>query len=358
MWHDRRILDLLDIEHPIIQAPMASASNAELVAAVSEAGGLGSFGAAGTPPDRLRTTVQAIRQRTNRVFNINLFSAHTEEFDRAARPGPALRERLAGYHTELGLGPVPDPAPMFGPAEEQFDVLVEENVPIISLHFGADASMVARAHEAGAKVLCSATTVAEARVLEDMGVDAVIAQGSEAGGHRGTFTVDYRQALIGTMALVPQIVDALSVPVIAAGGIMDARGVVASLALGASAVQLGTAFLGCPETPIGDAWRDSLNAAQAEATTVTEALSGKPARGIRNRYIDEVEALQEPLLPYPAQYSVSRDLRKAAAERGNPDFIAMWAGQGVGLIGRRAAADLVNDLVVESQQLLGRLVQG
>ena len=218
--------------------------------------------------------------------------------------------------------------------------------------------MVARAHEAGAKVLCSATTVAEAKELEDMGVDAVIAQGSEAGGHRGTFTVDYRRALIGTMALVPQIVDAVSVPVIAAGGIMDARGVVASLALGASAVQLGTAFLGCPETPIGDAWRDSLNAAEAEATTVTEALSGKPARGIRNRYIDEVEALQEPLLPYPAQYSVSRDLRKAAAERGNPDFIAMWAGQGVGLIGRRAAADLVNDLVVESQQLLGRLARG
>ena len=358
MWHDRRILDLLDIDHPIIQAPMASASNAELVAAVSEAGGLGSFGAAGTPPDRLRTTVQAIRQRTNRVFNINLFSAHTEEFDREARPGPRLAKQLKAYHAELGIGAVPDPAPMFGPAEDQFDVLMEENVPIISLHFGADARMVARAHESGAKVLCSATTVAEAKALEDLGVDAVIAQGSEAGGHRGTFTVDYRQALIGTMALVPQIVDAVSVPVIAAGGIMDARGVVASLALGASAVQLGTAFLGCPETPIGDAWRDSLHAAEAGATTVTEALSGKPARGIRNRYIDEVEALHEPLLPYPAQYSVSRNLRKAAAERGDPDFIAMWAGQGVGLMRRCAAADLVNDLVVESQQLLARLGQG
>ena len=351
MWHDRRILDLLDIDHPIIQAPMASASNAELVAAVSEAGGLGSFGAAGTPPDRLRTTVQAIRQRTNRVFNINLFSAHTEEFDRAARPGPGLAEQLKTYHAELGIGAVPDPAPMFGPAEDQFDVLMEENVPIISLHFGADARMVARAHECGAKVLCSATTVAEAKVLEDLGVDAVIAQGSEAGGHRGTFTVDYRQALIGTMALVPQIVDAVSVPVIAAGG------VVASLALGASAVQLGTAFLGCPETPIGDEWRDALDAAEAGATTVTEALSGKPARGIRNRYIDEIEALEEPLLPYPAQYSVSRDLRKAAAERGDPDFIAMWAGQGVGLMRRRPAADLVNDLVVESQQLLARLAR-
>ena len=357
MWTDRRILDLLDIEHPIIQAPMAGASNPELVAAVSEAGGLGSFGAAGTPPDRLRATVQAIQQRTDRAFNINLFSAHTEEFDRSARPGPRLAERLAAYHSELGLGSVPDPAPMFGPAEEQFDVLLEQGVPIISFHFGADARMVARAHEAGAKVLCSATTVAEARRLEDMGIDAVIAQGGEAGGHRGTFTVDYRQALIGSMALIPQIVDAVSVPVIAAGGIMDARGVVASLALGASAAQLGTAFLGCPETPIGDAWRNSLQTAQAEATTVTEAMSGKPARGIRNRYIDEVEALDESLLPYPAQYSISRELRKAAAERSDADFIAMWAGQGVGLMVQRPAADLVNDLVLESQKLLRRLGQ-
>lgn len=355
MWSDRRILDLLAIEHPIIQAPMASASNAELVGAVSEAGGLGSYGAAGDRPDRLRSVVRAIRQRTSRSFNVNLFSAHTEAFDRDARPGPRLAERLEAYHRELDVGPVPEPGPLFGPAEEQFRVLVEEGVPVISLHFGADASMVARAHQAGAKVLCSATTVAEAEQLEDMGIDAVIAQGAEAGGHRGTFTVDYRRALIGTMALVPQVADAVSVPVIAAGGIMDARGVVAALALGASAVQMGTAFLGCPEAPIAAVWRDSLEAAGAEATTVTEALSGKPARGIRNRYVDEVEALDEPLLPYPAQYSVSRVLRKAATERGDSRFLAMWAGQGVGLIRRRPAADLVNELVAESQKLLDRL---
>jgi nitronate monooxygenase len=336
---------------------MAGATNPELVAAVGEAGGLGSFGAAGTPPDRLRATVQAIRQRTDRAFNINLFSAHTEDFDRDARPGPKLAGLLETYHAELGLGPVPDPTPMFGPAEDQFEVLIEEGVPIISFHFGADARLVARAHESGAKVLCSATTVAEARELEDAGVDAVIAQGSEAGGHRGTFTVDYRQALIGTMALVPQVVDAVSVPVIAAGGIMDARGVVASLALGASAVQMGTAFLGCPEAPISVAWRDSLQAAEAEATTVTEAMSGKAARGIRNRYIDEVEAFGGPLLPYPAQYSVSRELRKAATERRDPELIAMWAGQGVGLIRRRPAADLVRELVRKSQRLLHRLVE-
>jgi len=358
MWHDRRILDLLDIEHPIIQAPMAAASNAELVATVSEAGGLGSLGAAGTPPDRLRATVKVIQQRTGRPFNINLFSAHIENYDREARPGAQLSERLQAYHSELGLDQVPDPAPMYGPAQEQFEVLVEEGVRVISFHYGADARLVAKAHDSGAKVLCSATTAAEARELESIGVDAVIAQGSEAGGHRGTFTVDYRQALIGTMALVPQIVDAVSIPVIAAGGIMDARGVVASLALGASAVQLGTAFLGCPEAPIPDAWRDSLHGAEAEATAVTEAMSGKAARGIRNRYIDEIEALDEPILPYPAHYSISRDLRKAAAQSGNAEFIALWAGQGVGLIKRLPAADLVNELVVESQKLLTKLGQG
>jgi nitronate monooxygenase len=355
MWQDRRIVDLLGIEHPIIQAPMAAASNAELVAAVSEAGGLGSFGAAGTPPDRLRTTVQAIRQRTNRAFNVNLFSPQTEEFDRSARPGPQLAARLEAYHAELDLGPVPEPGPLFGPAAEQLDVLIEESVPIISFHFGADASMVDRAHSVGARVLCSATTVAEAKALEDIGIDAVIAQGCEAGGHRGTFSGDYQRALIGTMALVPQVADAVSIPVIAAGGIMDARGVVAALTLGASAVQMGTAFLGCPEAPIPEAYRASLDTAEAEATTVTEAMSGTAARGIRNRYIEEIEALDEPRLPFPAQYSVSRDLRRAAAKRGVADFLAMWAGQGVGLIRQRPAADLVAELVEESHKLLGRL---
>ncbi len=358
MWQDRRLLELLEIEHPIIQAPMAGATNPELVAAVSEAGGLGSFGAAATPPDRLRATVHAIRQRTGNAFNVNLFSAHTEEFDRSARPGPQLAARLGTYHEEMGLGPVPEPGPMFGPADDQLEVLVAERVPVISFHFGVDARAVAKAHEAGAKVLCSATTAAEAVALEQAGVDAVIAQGSEAGGHRGTFSVDYRQALIGTLALVPQVVDSVAVPVIAAGGIMDARGLVACLALGASAVQLGTAFLGCPEAPVTPAWRASLRTAQAEATTVTEALSGKPARGIRNRYIEEVEALDEPPLPYPAQYSVSRDLRKAATERGDTGFLAMWAGQGVGLIGNRPAAALVDDLVTESRRLLDRLARG
>jgi nitronate monooxygenase len=192
-------------------------------------------------------------------------------------------------------------------------------------------------------------------MLEQAGVDAVIAQGGEAGGHRGTFATDYRRALIGTMALVPQVVDAVKVPVIAAGGIMDARGVVASLALGASGVQLGTAFLGCPEMTVLDAWRSLLHQAAAEDTKVTQALSGRPARGIRNRYIEEVEALDEDLLPYPAQYSVSRVLRKSAADRNDSDFMAMWAGQGVALTRDLPAEEFMRDLVNSARTLMTHL---
>ena len=355
MWRDRRILDLLGIEHPILLAPMAGASTVELAAAVSEAGGLGSFGAAATPPDRLRATVGAIRQRTARPFNVNVFSSRAEQFDPEERPGPQLAERLAAYHGELGLGPVPDPMPLFGPVQAQMEVLAEERVPVVSFHLGVDAALVEKAHAAGAKVLCSATTVAEARALEDAGVDAVIAQGAEAGGHRGTFLGDCERALVGTMALVPQVADAVSVPVIAAGGIMDARGVVASLALGASAVQMGTAFLGCPEAGVDEVWRGSLDEAEADAVALTEAISGRTARGIRTRYVEEIEALDESPLSYPAHYSVSRALRKAAVEQGVRDSTTMWAGQGVGLFRRMPAADLVADLVAGSRALMDRL---
>ena len=358
MWPDRTLLDLLGIEHPIVQAPMASATNPVIVAAVSNCGGLGSFGAAATPPSELRQTARAIRERTTRPFNINLFAAHTEQFDRKARPGPRLAEQLAAYHSEFGLGDVPQPGPMFGPFDQQLDVLIEEKVPVISFHFGADAAAVAKAKTGGAKVLCSATTVSEAKALEEAGVDAVIAQGGEAGGHRGTFSIGYERALIGTMALVPQIVDAVNVPVIAAGGIMDARGIVASLALGASGVQMGTAFLGCPEMSVLNAWRSALQSGAAEDTKVTLAVSGRPARAIRNRYIEEVEALGETLLPYPAQYSVSRILRKSAAERDDSGFMSMWAGQGIGLIRNQPVDEFMRDLVESSSDLLRKMAGG
>ncbi len=357
MWTDNRLLKLLGLDQPIVLAPMASATGPEIVAAVSNVGALGSFGAASTPPDRLREVIADIRGRTDRPFNINLFSASTEDYDAARVPTDRLRSVIQSFHDEHSLGEIPQPSPMFGPASAQLDVLVELKVPVISFHFGVDASTVDYARSAGARVLCSATTVAEARLLEQAGVDVVIAQGAEAGGHRGTFDGPWTEALIGTLALVPQVVDAVDVPVIAAGGIMDARGVVACLALGACAAQLGTAFLTCPEAPVSDAWREQLLKASATRTKVTEAISGKPARGLANRYIDTVEQAGDELLPYPAQYSLSRNLRQYANEKGDPDFLAMWAGQGVGLAKTHNAAAFVRELVDDSASLIQRLSQ-
>ena len=358
MWKDRRLLKLFNIDHPILLAPMAGSTDAKLVATVCEAGGLGSLGAAAIKPDALGPIISDIRARTSQKFNVNLFSAHTEVFDRSARPTAPHEGVVAGFHEELGLGPVPETGPMFGPADEQLAVLLEHDVPVISFHFGVDAATVARAKGKGAIVLCSATTVHEARLLEQAGVDAIIAQGAEAGGHRGTFAGDWKEALIGTFVLVPQIVDAVSVPVIAAGGIMDARGLVACLALGAAGVQMGTAFLLTDEAPVAPAWQQQLLSASADQTVVTEVMSGRPARAIRNRYIASVEHVQrrgEPLLPYPAQFSMSRSLRKHAAAEDDADFMAMWAGQGLAQSQRQGAAELVQRLIDDSQALMRSL---
>jgi nitronate monooxygenase len=353
-WRNRRLLDLLGFEHPVLLAPMAGATNVDMVVRMNQAGGLGGLGAAGIKPDALRTMVRQIKAASNRPFQVNLFAAESEQWPEATM-GPALQEKLKGYHDELALGALPEPGPLFGPVTEQLAVLLQEQVPVISFHFGVDAETVSLIHQAGARVLCSATTVAEARALADRGVDAIIAQGAEAGGHRGTFLGDYQQALIGTMALVPQVVDAVTVPVIAAGGIMDARGLVAALALGASAVQMGTAFLGCREAPIATVWRDKLMSSEADDLIVTQALSGKPARGLRNRYIDEIDALDEPLLPYPLQYSATRAIRREAQQQNNPDFLPMWSGQGIGMLQDTDIASLMAALVTDTENLIRRL---
>ncbi|MFT5012576.1 MAG: nitronate monooxygenase [Candidatus Azotimanducaceae bacterium] len=355
MWQSKRIQSLLNIAHPIVHAPMAGASSAEMVAAVSNAGCLGSFGASPLSVDQLRSTIQKIRSLTSKPFNINLFASSTEDIDHAAPMGADYKALLAGYHKELGLGELPTPRPIFGPAESQLQVLIEEKVPVISFHFGIEAHQVAAIHDAGLKVLCSATTVEEALHLDQLGVDAIIAQGTEAGGHRGTFIGPSEQALIGTLALVPQIVDRVSVPVIAAGGIMDGRSIVACAALGASAAQMGTAFLGCAETPLVDIWRQKLSAASASDTLVTRAISGKPARGLRNRYITEVESLKENLLPYPLHYSMSGPLRSAAIKTSNADFLGMWSGQGVGLFRSMPAAALITTLIEEIAEVRRQL---
>lgn len=346
MWPRTDLSDLLGIQHPIIQAPMAGASPPDLVAAVSNAGALGSYGAGVTSPDQLRQVIRQIRHLTDRPFGINLFAPTTEPGELTPAKQKGMSEILAMYHNELDAGPVPEPIRPVGSFEDQCAVLLEERVPVFSFHFGPPPTEAIREMRArGIPVLATATTVAEAKVLAESGVDAIIAQGSEAGGHRGTFTLPYDRGVIGTLVLVPQIADAVSLPVIAAGGIMDARGIVAAFALGAGGVQMGTAFLRCPENNISEVYRRALLECKDDETAISDVFSGRPARAIRNRFMHEMERHKDKLLPFPVQFSVSRVLREASVQRASPDFVGLWAGQGAPLGEERPAGELVAKLV-------------
>jgi nitronate monooxygenase len=350
MWPRTDLLELLGVTHPIIQAPMAGFVGPALVAAVANAGALGSLGCAVLPLAAMRSQIDEIRRATNRPFNLNFFAHPPPRID--GELVQRLRQRLAVYYRELGLGEVPqpvDPLPRFD--EARLELVLEARPRVVSFHFGLppDAAL-ARLKRSGIVVLCSATTVTEARLLEAGGADAIIAQGFEAGGHRGTFTPGDGAGLVGTMALVPQVVDAVRVPVIAAGGIADGRGIAAALALGASGAQIGTAFLGCPEASVPAAHREALRGAQDEDTRLTRVFTGRSARALRNRFIDEMGAAEA--LEFPAQASLTR--RLAQAKRGTPAFLPLWAGQAAPLVRDLPAATLVETLVAECQRRLPR----
>jgi len=348
MWPKTELINLLKIKHPIIQAPMAGASTPELVAAVSNAGGLGSYGGAATPPAQLRSFIRQIRELTDQPFAVNLFAPAVEAYELAPGQHSPMSELLKIWHNELDAGPVPEPIPILGPFLEQFTVLLEEKIPVFSFHFGpAPIEAIREIHAIGSIVLATATTTSEAKALVEAGVDVIIAQGFEAGGHRGTFAVPYEHGLIGTAALVPQIADAVSVPVVAAGGIMDARGIVAAFALGASGVQMGTAFLACPENNIPEVYRQAVLNCKDEDTVITEVFSGRPARAIRNRFIREMENHKDKVLPFPAQMSVGRVLRQTSAQQSSPDFVSMWAGQGAALAEALPAGELIQKMIQE-----------
>lgn len=346
----------LGIDHPLVVAPMAGGpSTPELVAASSEAGALGSFGAGYLAPEALRQAIRDIRARTRRPFAVNLFVPEPE----AAPPGEAELASAAAALEPIGreLGVVPRPR-LAAPPDfaGQLAVVKEERVPVFSYTFGLlPASEVEALHGLGTVVLGSATTVEEARALEATGVDGIVAQGAEAGGHRGTFAGPPERALIGTIALVPQVVDAVHVPVVAAGGIMDGRGIVAALALGAAAVQLGTAFLACPESGASALHkREVLSPRAADPTRLTRAYSGKLVRGFATRFMVDVEKAGA-ILPYPYQNALTGELRQAAAKQGRADLASMWAGQGVALARARPAGELVRELVAEAERVAARL---
>jgi nitronate monooxygenase len=351
MWPRTDLLELLDIAHPIIQAPMAGFATPLLAAAVSNAGALGSLGCAPLPVNAIREQVAALRQTTNRPFNLNFFVHATPARDPAAEA--RLRQRLAPYFDRLGLGPVPEVVEPFPSFDEARLALVLELRPrVVSFHFGLPAPAAMRALKAaGSIVLCSATSVAEARRVAAEGADAVIAQGFEAGGHRGTFDAT-DTGMTGTMALVPQIVDAVRVPVIAAGGIADGRGIAAAFALGASGVQMGTAFLGCPEASVTPLHRAALRAASDDSTAVTRAFTGRPARALGNRLMKELG--EDEALPFPLQAAPLSPIWRVADDAVRRDFLPMWAGQAAPLTRELPAAELVETLVAEAQAILRR----
>ena len=345
----------LDMRHPIIQAPLAGgADTPALVAAVSEAGGLGFVGAAYLTPQQILEAGRAVRALTTRPFGINLF-APQPAFEMPADPRPAF-DGVAIYFAELGLPPPAAPTlPAHGFAE-QLAAALEADASVFSFTLGllpAEATDAIKAH--GRYLIGTATTVGEAIALERAGVDAVVAQGSEAGGHRGTFAGNDGTGLIGTVALVPQVADAVRVPVIASGGIMDGRGIAAALALGAQAVQLGTVFLTTDEAGIPEVYKATILAAGADDTRVTRAFSGRAARGIVNRFMTEVDAAGDAaILPFPLQNALTRPLRAAAGKSGRAEFLSLWAGQGLGLARRERAGALLARLAAETDATISR----
>ena len=357
MWADRRLLDLFGIEHPILLAPMAGAMDVALAAAVANAGGLGSLPAAMLDAAKLREQVVAFRAAApGKPINLNFF-AHTPPVPNNAREH-AWREALKPYYVEFGIDPnAPVPVSNRAPFDDSFCAVVEELQPqVVSFHYGLpEAALVARVKAAGATIMSSATTVAEAVWLDEHGCDAIIAQGYEAGGHRGMFLSDDLANQIGTFALVPLVADAVKVPVIAAGGIGDARGIVAALALGAAGVQVGSAYLHSPEARIAAPHRALLRSARGRDTVLTNVMTGRPARGFVNRVMRELGPMS-PLAPaFPLAGGALAPLGKAAQAQGSGDFSSMWAGQAAALGKELPAADLTRALAAEAQGLMRRM---
>lgn len=350
---DRRIQTLFGVDLPIIQAPMAGAQGAAMAVAVSEAGGLGSLPGALLGIDAMRAELALIRQRTAKPVNLNFFCHRPPAAD--ATREMAWRARLAPYYAELGIDPAaPVPASNRAPFDAAFCAVVEEFRPeVVSFHFGLPATdLMDRVKATGTRVISSTTTADEARWLEDHGADAVIAQGYEAGGHRGIFLTGDVGQQPGLFALLPQVVDAVEVPVIAAGGIADARGIVAAFALGASAVQIGTAYLFTPEATITPMHRAALREAKDDGTALTNLFTGRPARGLVNRLMREVGPLSTDAPAFPTAGGALLPLKAKAEAAGSADFSSLWAGQAASLGREMGAGDLTRTLWSEALERL------
>ncbi len=360
------LCDLLGIEHPIVQSGMGGVGGPDLVAAVSGAGGLGILAGLHLPPDELRRRIQRVRALTDRPFGVNLWLHRDLRPPLDVRRVPdatvrAVQGTLNAFRARLGVPTTLDrPAGAPDLIDAGIGVILEERVPVWSIGLGdPGAALVARCHAQGTRVVAMAATVDDARALAAAGVDAIVAQGSEAGGHRSTWVKrDSAQAAsIGTLAVVPQIVDAVDVPVIAAGGIADGRGLIAALALGAQGILLGTRFVATRESEAPAFWKRALVERDADATGVTDAFTGYYARALRNTYASDYAASGAPVLGGLAQARAAQDVYDAARAQGTGEYFPMWAGQSVGLIhDLPGAADVVAALVAEASAVLARLL--
>ena len=356
MWPDRRLLDLFKSEFPIVLAPMAGVMDADLVIAAAQGGALGSLPCAMMSVEKAREQINIIRQRVSAPVNMNFFCHKAVDADPAREAG--WKQRLGPYYKELGLDPaMPIDVANRAPFDAAMCELVEELKPeVVSFHFGLpDPALLRRVKAAGCIVISSATIVREAIWLEENGADAIIAQGAEAGGHRGMFLTENIAEQPGTFALVPQVVDAVKVPVIAAGGIADGRGIAAAFALGAAGVQIGSAYLRCPESKVIAPARVALAQACDDSTVITNVMTGRPARGVANRVMREVGPISPDAPAFPHSATALGPLRVAAEKQGKVDFTSLWAGQAVRMGREMPAAELTRALAGAALARLSRM---
>jgi nitronate monooxygenase len=352
MWPTTKFTEITKTILPIIQAPMAGgATTPELIAAVSNAGGLGSLGAGYMQPDDIRAAIKRVRQLTDKPFSVNLFvpekyHATPDELQTMQSLLTLIADKL---ETTIAI-PEPPYLPNF---DEQINIVMEEKIPVVSFTFGIpDQQYLSALKHNKTLIIGTVTSVHEALLWQMHGADIIAAQGTEAGGHRGTFAHAMREGLIGLMALIPQLVDKVALPVIAAGGIMDARGIIAALALGASGVQMGTAFLTCHESGIPDGYKQFLLRTKSDNTVLTKAFSGKFARGVNNQFIELMQEHEAAILDYPIQNAFTQPLRKVAAQQNNAEFLSLYAGQAAYLCKEISATELMAELEREVKIIL------
>lgn len=346
---------LMQIEHPIIQAPMAGGiTTAKLVAAVSNSGGLGSIGAGYLTPAQLRKQIKEVKQLTTRNFGVNLFipnecKVSNDQITNANNVLQPIRDKLNVQQDKMEMPTFSRMSELFN---EQIKIVIEEKVPICSFTFGIPTKeVIAELKQNKIILIGTATTVREAMEIERIGMDIVVGQGSEAGGHRGNFINNFQEGLIGLMSLIPQVVDNVSIPVIAAGGIMDGRGLMASLCLGAKGVQMGTAFLACIESGAHPLHKEAILQASEEQTVLTRTFSGKWARGIKNNFIEEMQEHELNLPDFPVQNTLTQSIRKASSSQNNQDFMSLWSGQSPRLAKNQSVETFMNSIITDATKL-------